>query len=697
MPIMTRMRDSMPVILIGLVVAFVLMIIFEWGMDYVGLTSGGVDHVGKINHRIVSYQEFTELVRQAAEQQKAQMKVDPDDIQMAQIRDQVWNTLVTQALVEEEIKRLSIIVTDQEIIDWVHGDNPPEFLKRQFIDTLGVFNRAAYENALQDPRNREIWLSIEQSLREQLRQQKLQSLLFASVRATDAEIFRRFLDQNVRADAEYVLFDPTKLISDNEVQVTDADLRKFYNENSQEFKVEATRKLKYVFFREEPSAQDTQVVLSDVEDLLRRVREGAEFLEIAGQYGELRQPEAYFRLGELGPVREEAIFRATVGDLVGPLKDTDGFHLIKILGERQGQDEFLGASHILVPIENNDSLKALRKAHEILAMARKGDDFAELARNHSTDPGSAERGGDLGWFGKGKMVKPFEDAAFAAPLGRVVGPVRTQFGYHLIKVTGKTKRELRIADLILPVKVSSQTRNEIFERALDFNYLAKGEDFTKEAERLGYQVVETPAFTKGSAIPGIGMSETISKFAFGESVGDISDVISLPSGYGVFMVSEVKKAGVRPFDDVKSLIQPRVLREKKLEKVKAMAEEFHNTAKNAGDLRAAAAERPNIQVQNTGSFLLSGFVPGVGTEPAFIGAVSALKVGELSKPFKGNRGYYIVKLLDKTEVDTAAFERQRESLRDQITQEKRSRFVTEWLEHLKKNATIEDNREMFFR
>jgi peptidyl-prolyl cis-trans isomerase D len=697
MPVMTRMRDSMPVILIGLVIAFLLTIVFEWGMDYLGLQSKQINHVGAINGRKVTYEEFTELVRQASENQRAQTNNEPDENQMAQIRDQVWNNLVNQTLIEGEMRRMGISVTDQEIYDWVHGSNPPQFLRQQFTDSVGVFDRAAYDNAIQNPQNREVWVTVERVLRQQRSQEKLQGLLFASVRATEPEIFQRFADQNLKVNAEYILFDPNRLVKDEDVEVSEADIKKFYKEKAEDYKVEETRKLKYVLFSDTPSAQDTQVVLADLEDIRKQVEQGADFVETANLYGQVQNTGAFFKHGELSQAKEGAIFNAKVGDVVGPIQDFDGYHLIKILEERQGQDEFIRASHILISIKDNDSVAARNKAREVFSAAQKGERFDELALQHSQDPGSAKRGGDLGWFGKGRMVKEFEEAAFKAKPGQIVGPVKSQFGYHIIKVVDKSKKELKIADIGLPVKASSQTRSNVQQNALDFAYVAKNEGFTQAAEQLGFNVIETPTFTKNAAIPGLGVHQSLSKFAFDGKVGSISDMVSVTNGVVVCMVSEVQPAGVRPLEEVRDAIKSRVLREKKMERVKKMAEEFRNAVQPSDSLGAVVLGHPELHAQRTGQFSPAGFVPGIGRDLTFVGAASALEVNAVSKPVESTRGVYLIKLIERVSVDSAAYQAQRANLMTQLTQEKRNRFVSEWLEYLKKNADIEDNRDLLFR
>ncbi len=697
MPVMTRMRDNMSTVLIILVVAFIITIVFEWGMDYAGLSSQKFDYVGKINDRKINYQEFVELVKERAEQQKTQTGQEPDENQLNQIRDEVWNSLVNQTLIDEEIQRLGIRVPDQEIIDWVRGENPPEFLTRQFIDSLGQFNRAAYESAIDDPRNKDIWIQIESGLRKQRMQEKLQSVLLAGVRVPESEILQRYSDQSIKFDIDYVLADPDKLITDEAVEVTDSDIEKFYNKNSTEFKVEATRKIKYVKFTETASSSDTQSVINELNEILRRVKLGEDFRVMVDTYSEVPFSDAFFKHGELSPEKENKIFSSPVGSIVGPFEDTDGYHLIKILEEKTGTDEYIKASHILVSIQGDDSAAARSEAAGIIAKIKQGEDFAELAKKHSQDPGSGQKGGDLGWFGKGRMVKPFEDACYKAPINQIVGPVKTQFGYHIIKVTGKSKKEMKVADLVISVKPSSQTRSEIHQRASDFQYLANESEFEKEAGISNYQVIETQPFTAQGFIPGIGLNRQINRWAFESKVGSISEVFGVTDGWGVFYVSEIKKEGIRPLEEVKEGIKPRVLREKKLQLLKSKVEELRKQIPDGGELSALTQINPVYSTNNSGQFTVNAGIPGIGRDLALLGAVQTLEVGKISKPIEGNRGYYIVKLLSKSDFDTLGYTAQKSILENQILQTKKNQFISDWLEDLKKKAEIEDNRDLFFR
>ena len=293
MPIMTRMRDSMPYVLFGLLIAFLLMIIFEWGMDYLGIKGGHSEVVGKVNGEKITYKQFTDVLNAVTENQKNQTKADLDENQLKQARDQAWQTIVTQQLVEEQIRKLGITVTDDELRDWVRGDNPPEDLKRNFIDSTGQFRKDIFDRFLNnpnefirdpqgaDPNYGTRWLAdYEKSLRQRRSQEKLQSLVLASVRVSEGDVRSRFTDQRIQYDVLYALFDANQLVKDEDVQVTDADLKAYYDDNLDQYKVDASRSLKYVQFIERASSADSTAVRDDIADKATKARNGTDFIQL---------------------------------------------------------------------------------------------------------------------------------------------------------------------------------------------------------------------------------------------------------------------------------------------------------------------------------------------------------------------------------------------------------------------------------
>jgi parvulin-like peptidyl-prolyl isomerase len=611
----------------------------------------------------------------------------------------VWNQLVDEMLIEQEIDRLGITVTDQEIRDIVNGQDPPEFLVQQFRDSTGTFRRDAYQRAMIDPQNKASWIQVEEMIRQEQKRRKLQSLLMANINVSEGELKQQYSDQNVTLDAAYVLFNINRLVPDSAVSVSDDDMKKQYDLHAAEFQTKAARKVKYVLFSQTASSEDSMTVEAEIKRLLDQAKSGVmDFDELVKTYSESSPIDAFYKHGELSQKKENAIFSAKKGDIVGPINDNDGIHIFKLVDQRQGTTEFVKASHILLNVVTGpDSVKVIQKARTLLAQARSGVEFAKLARENSQDYGSAMQGGELGWSSKDRWVKPFADAAFRARAGDIVGPVRTQFGWHIIKVTGKDKRELKILDLAMKVKASTQTTDAAFQQAQDFSILAKDEGFEKAAENSKLIVQETPEFTKTGSIPGIGLNDVITNFAFNNKIGSIPDPIYIRNGLIVIKVSSIREEGLRPLDEVKSFVRSYALKEKKLAKIRPDVDAFYKTINSSSDLLITAQANPNVTMQTTGPFKPTDGPTSLGKDMKFIGTALALKAGELSKPFEGNLGYYIIKLLSKTEVDTAKYALERESLRKQLLQEKRQRVLMDWQTALREKADIVDNREKYFR
>lgn len=709
MPIMTRMREGMPVILFGLLILFLVMIVFEWGMDYLGIRGGHGDIVGKIDGKKITYRDFSDMLKTYTDNAKAQTGKEVSEEEMPHFRDEAWSSLVTQALLEEQVEKLGLQVTDQELVDWVRGPNPPEDLRRNFIDSTGEFRREYYEQFLNNP-NQFIrdpsgqdqaygthWLAnYEKNLRQRRLSEKLQSLIFSTVRISDGEMRDRFALQNQRIEAQYMLFD-IGLVNDNDVQLTDADIKAYYEENIDQYKVEAVRKLKYVLFHEAPSASDSSMRKKDIEEATQLAKNGTDFIQLTAMYSEKADSGSYVHLGDLTPAVGSALVTARPGDVIGPISEQDGYRLVKVLDARNSASDYVHASHILIPAEE-DTNASKTHALEILREARAGKDFATLATQYSKDPGSAANGGDLGWFGKGRMVPAFEQACLKAKIGEIVGPVRTQFGWHIIKVTGRDNREFKISSIFTKITASSQTKTELYERAKDFGVIARKEEFVKEAQQSGFDVRETQVQEKGSVVPGLGVNDALIHWAFNSKVNEVSEPFTVNNGYVVVTVSEAKSAGVRPLDELKESLRPLVLRKKKIDKTMEMAAAVRAKLDPKDSLSRAIPFAPaGVKLEQTGQITAGGMIPSLGRDLGFIGSVQTLEPGKISNPVAGNRGALLIQVLSRQPFDSTAYAAQRAMMESRLLAEKKQRFLNEWLAKLKEKADIEDHRDLFFR
>jgi len=652
------------------------------------------NNVGSVNGKDISYQEFSNFLDRAIENQKAQTGQEIPEENMDQFRDQVWDAIVTQTLTEYQIKKFGIKVTDEEVRDYILGPNPPEFLKKNFIDSTGKFNREMYESALFDARNKKALVEAEEVVRQQLLSQKLQSYLLATVSVGDAELKQKFIDQNIKMQAEFVSVDLNSF-PDADFKTPEDEVKKYYNEHPDQFTVRAERKLKFVFFKIQPSRNDSDGILKNLQNVMLKAKnDTASFKYFCDIYSEVPYSKDTMDITQLPTALLDNFDDSRIGTMIGPFSANNTYGIYQISGTVPSNEVLAKASHILIK-STGDDVKDLAEATRVYNEVMSGMDFSTAAAKYSSDLGNAKNGGELGWFGKGRMVKEFEEACFNGPMGVIQKPVKTNYGYHVIKVTGKTSKKYIVEKIINSIKPSATTRDDIYNQANDFAYVAEKNGFEKEAELSKYKIEETPAFNEESSyLPTIGVNKSLLKFAFENGLNTLSQVFKGNNGYVVAKVSEVINQGVRKFEDVQKQAQALLLKDKKYNKAKSITEEIKK--KSGGNFAAVKSIYSKANFDTTGFFTLSGSIPKLGLEYNFAAKAYDLPVGAVSAPIKGSRGYFLAKLLSKDTFDVNAFNTQKNSSRERILQEKKNSFISQWLAKMKKDADIVDKRYLFY-
>lgn len=693
MAMMAKMRTLAPAFIISVGLLFVLFMVIS-DSNVLEALGGRSNDVGSINGEKISYQEFSKILDQQRENQKTQTGKDIDEANMEQFRDQVWDAVVTQKILEQQIKKYGITVSDQEIKDIMLSDNPPEFLKRNFIDSTGRFNKQLYQQALFDPRNSEVLVQAEDVVRQEQLNNKLQSMLLASVSVSEAEIKRRFIDNYTNINAKYALIGFSNF-PDSSFTVTDDEMKNYYNDNLDKYQVEAQRKLKYVLFTTTPSAADSESVQRNLQNVVENFKtDTASFKGYVEIYSSSPYSKDTVEVMELPVGAREPVVNATVGSVVGPVAGNTGYELYHVVTKLPSSRTSMRASHILIN-QFGDDAKNYEEAMKVYNQLKSGADFNVIAKQSSADVMSARQGGDLGWFGKGDMIPEFEKAVYSGAMNVIQKPVKSKFGYHIIKVTGKLNSKFVVEKITAPVQTSPSTRDEKRNSASDFAYLAQKNDFTKEADIMHHQVRETTSFNKDAfIIPGIGINKWLMDFAFSNNKNSVSEVFTVQNGFVVVMISDVIGESVKMFDEVKAQLKQSILTEKKSGKAKELAEKIHSQVGN--DIDKISTLYPSINVDTTGNFTPSGTVKNVGKDYAFIEQAENGELNKLSYPIKGLRGYYLIKVLERTPFDQSTYTVQRNQLRDTILQEKRAIFFNEWLAKEKEDADIVDNRYMFY-
>ncbi|MDP6037807.1 MAG: peptidylprolyl isomerase [Candidatus Latescibacteria bacterium] len=346
-----------------------------------------------------------------------------------------------------------------------------------------------------------------------------------------------------------------------------------------------------------------------------------------------------------------------------------------------------------------DESEAEQEIQRILEEVKSGEDFAELAQAYSDGP-SGPRGGDLGFFGKGRMVKPFEDAAFALEPGQTSAPIKTQFGWHIIKVEEKKgasdSLQVHARHILIEVSPGRDTLDSLRVVAEEFRDKAEDMGFDPAANESGFKSQDSGFITAGSFFPLLGnnTSGLVNKFLH-SSPGNISNVYETDQAILVFCLRETRETGSRPVDEVKNQIVASLKQKKKVRVAADRLTEVLGQIKTGKTLEDAA-KFFNLDVQKPDAFVRTGFVANVGSRNAFIGTAFRLPAGQISDIVTTDRGAYILRVEEKQPVDEKAIEAEKATLSRQVLSQKRQEVIAAWFTDLRENADIVDNRHVFY-
>ncbi len=373
--------------------------------------------------------------------------------------------------------------------------------------------------------------------------------------------------------------------------------------------------------------------------------------------------------------------------------------------EEYKQDEKRKLKYVEFDISTTaaDTAHLMSEFENIRTRLTSGEDFNALALEYSEDPSVKTNKGVIDYFKRNDMVKPFSDAAFAAKKGDIIGPVKTSYGFHLIRVEDKKKEKgiekVKVSHILLSVTPAPSRVSEIESDARYFSEDAKDGDFEAIAKKNGYTIKETNFFTeKGNFIPGIGSNPAIMNFTFSNKLNSVSGLYNLDKkGYAVLMVSAIQPAGYKDIESEKRSITNRVRFEKAKDAARTFAVKTGEKVKAGTDLKTITEQDTShtLLFATTPLFTLTGSVPGVGKSVNFTAAAFALEPNQTSDMVETDRGFYYLKLLEKTAYDSTAFNQQKETIKRTLLNKKRNLIFEKWYAGLKEKADIIDNRKIF--
>jgi len=669
---------------------------------------GNENTVGKIGGTTITLEEYQAAVQERENNYILNFGRQPGERERPLLQQQAWDMLISQKAIKPEFEKVGVKVTTDEIWDMIQGKNIDENVKSSFLDSAGNFDRRRlieYINQFNSPapidpqalagwqEAKYRWSTFQRDLGLGRERIKYENLLIKTNYVTEAEAERDYHTQNDVAEVRY-LYVPFFVISDS--TVADSDLKDYYNRNKGKYKAEQTRSLSYVTFPIRASSADSAQIKQELEKLAADFKTVTEDSVFAASNTEGTEPFTKYSNSTLPTFLADQKEKLTAGTVIGPFLDGGSYKVVKVV--RFGKDTVgnAKASHILIRWDaETDAAKkvAKEKAKKILGEIKAGADFAAKAREFGTD-GTSSRGGDLGWFSSGQMVKPFEQAVFSAKKTGVLNDVvETQFGYHIIDVTGLADyTTYSVATIEIAISPSDETQNEAFLKAQTFaSDLSGVEDFTEKAKKEGLMVMNANDLkTADRRINDLGEARAMITWLFRDAkVGKVSDVFDLDADYTVAVMTGETEEGIRSFDDVKEEIRPAALNEVKGKKII----ETLNTKKGTLEEMAKAFGSDAIVNSSSDLKLNSNTLPSVGLDPIAVGKIFSLESGKQSEPFAGENGVLVVELKNKTVApavgDYAMF-------KNQLLQGLNGRAGYSISEALKQGANIQDKRYKYF-
>ena len=480
---------------------------------------------------------------------------------------------------------------------------------------------------------------FEASMRRALQIEKLRTALTGWMSVTDQDVAAEFRKRNEKVKLEVVPVTPAAFKS--QVTVTDAELTPYFDKARDKYRIAEKRKIKYAVLNVDQVRQTITVPEAEI---------AAFYQQNLPQY----QTPAQVR-----------------------------------------------ASHILFKLEGKDEKVVQATAEEVLKKAKAGADFAALAKQYSEDDSNNSNGGDLDYFGRGRMVAEFDAAAFAMKTGEISNLVKTAFGFHIIKVTDAKPDNTRpLAEVRKEIEEQlkwqkAQAEAERIAKSLEATTKTPA-DLEKMAKERGLTVIETGLFLADQPIGGLGPQPEMAQRVFATKEGEVTPALRVAAGWAFATVTGRQDAYVPALAEVKEKVRDDLSLEKAAELAKTRASALAADLKAAKDF-AAAAKRVGLEVKPTELIARGAAIPDIGVSEAIDEAAFALPVGGVSDAITTPTGTAIVRVAEKVGVTDAEIEAGKDQLRDELVNQRRDKFFGAYMQKAKQTLKINIRQDTLAR
>ena len=680
-----------------------------------GIKSETRQQIGEILGEKISVQDYQKLIDEYQSAIKFTMQRDNlTEDELNQVKDQVWQQLVNNRVLEADAKKVGLTVTEQELSNVLNDGTNPMLAQTPFVNQqtgrfdinalqqfLDGYNKAKASNSPQLEQMQTIydyWLFVEKNLRTQLLGQKYQALLASCVLSNKAEAKMAFKDNNEESDIQLASL-AYSTIKDADVKVTDEDLKAKYEELKPAFRQNTeTRDIKFVDYQIKASASDRNAIVKEMNELQKQLATATDPSLVISKSGSMIpylglpvSSKAYQQYPDIAS-KIDSLAVGTTG--VTENKQDNTLNIIRVMSKAQLPDS---VQFRQIQVAANTPEEAHAKADSIQKALAGGADFVAIAKRYGQT-------GEKVWFtGQQYEAAPsmsednrtYIEALLNGEVNAIQNVALTQ-GNIILQVVDKKAMKTKTTAAIIKklIDFSKATRSDAYNKFSEFvAKSATAADLEKNASKYGYHVQSlNDVSTSEHYVAGVHGTRDALKWLFDAKQGDVSPLYECGDNdhLMVIVLSAIHPKGYRSWDDpqVKEILKREVIKDKKAEKLMAKL-------KGVNSIAAAQAKGAKVSTVSQITFAAPAFVQATGSaEPALSGAVAATAAGKFSKnPVKGNAGVYVFQVVKKA---LRAGSKYNEAMAMQQVAQQNMQYLSNFMQDLILKANVVDNRYLFF-
>lgn len=665
------------------------------------------NQIGEIAGEGISIRDYQNKVAKNEEIVKMMNRISAlNDEQQSMLRENTWQQIVMENIMNKEYEELGIEVSGEELYDMLLGENMNPAVRQMFADpNTGAIDlnraRSIIKSLIDAPANtpqKTYWLNLEEQIATSRKQEKYNNLLSKALYTTDAQAQEAAEDNAVKSDISYIVKNYSS-IEDSTLNVSESEIKEYYNSRKKLFEQPEARKIVYVNFDVEASPDDYSETASWAKELMDEFAAASSPAEFVDLSSDKKFDGTYYKKDEIANDSLATFIFSNTQGVFGPYLEDNSYRISRLADKRMLPDS-VRARHILIAAQDNNYAQAKGLADSLAQVLKKGGDFEALARQYSADQNSAVNGGDLGWFGPKMMVQPFSDTVFFAK-PKDIKVVMTQYGAHIVQVTAQAKpvEKVQIATVIKEIVPSQKTTNKIYNDARNFaSTIQTAEDFDKKVAETGLTKRTATLNKNDKSIAGMDNARDLVRQAYlSDKLNNViytnenSNIFETGNKYTIAVLTEIDEEGIAPLQSVASTIKRELIRKKKAEILKKELE----SAISGSESLLSVAQKAGLDVKEAPEITFNSFqIPGAGIEPKVIATASLLEEGTISAPIEGTQGVYVILVNNRTqeEINPDAVAQ----TKAMMTQSNMYRANYQALQALLKNAEVKDTRYKFY-